>query len=977
VNGSTVLYHYVIGFSSTASSLDEETHRNFHGLLHVLDAALRAVLPAPDFAKISISPTGFLIAIQEAEPKVTRSVVEAAISFHRLRSAVPMRIAISAGPVREVKENWLTRSFEGAPPIVVSRLLSKLDNGAVAIHLYADEIAVRAQWPDYAVAVRSKIAGKHSGESFEALLLPGVAVPSGVATASHSRTDASATPHADYVARLRTYLAHFRVENYIELHVEPIRRSLGRVRGAHIGDSDLDLSEAVAAAKRPVVLIGGPGAGKTTILAEYMSDLMSDPDTIPAYAPLGFYRTSTDLLSLLDLREFTAPEITEMLDSGRITIAWDGANEAGRDCIDEIFVEILALQRRFPKIRQVVTCRESELPGWVGGNMDLLQMLPVPDAEVEKQFLRVLGPGVGRDALSAMRDSTLGSVDWRRLCQTPLLLTMTLSVIVDRPEVLQQSATAIKSKADLYAVFMNQLRAHEREKPRATSWLALMPTAAHELVLQQIAYRMEISDSVFVDELVVQKWTADVSRLPELKEWWPGRQQPANTDVFAAVAHHVPMRSFTLPSRPPLYGFLHQSFIAYYAGMFVSQSLKAGGLTWADVGRLLDARARKHWELAEFWVGIEDDASEVVEFIARHAARRRAQELLVLAGAGVRNAKRISVAVADDVRLRLLDAFKNWNIPFDYDLIQSVFDSFKGDATTELPPRLRYDADRFAKKYAQSPPIELVDVATEALRELVVGPDELRAVDAVFTLGRRRFADQAERHDTVLFLLDAITRVSPRIREQAVVALKELGDTAAINVLTELVRDRGEGARTRAYALNALAECGDIASADVIIEYLLDITNPYRDSASWSLQMLGRKAKEVGDRRIDDILNAYRIALSLPDTGDERRYCRGNVLYSLGALQGDVAIVLNAIEGEDDPYILEDAIQALGMLQEERAIPFLRKHLHADDPALRLKAAEAIGQINVAAALPDLQTLLNDKYGVVADAARKALDRNS
>lgn len=69
-----------------------------------------------------------------------------------------------------------------------------------------------------------------------------------------------------------------------------------------------------------------------------------------------------------------------------------------------------------------------------------------------------------------------------------------------------------------------------------------------------------------------------------------------------------------------------------------------------------------------------------------------------------------------------------------------------------------------------------------------------------------------------------------------------------------------------------------------------------------------------------------------------------------------------------------DAVVALGVLGDERAVPVLVEHLrHSDNDSLRLQIVKALGWIGGAQAVPALEEALKDKYPFVRKQAATAL----
>jgi HEAT repeat protein len=208
-------------------------------------------------------------------------------------------------------------------------------------------------------------------------------------------------------------------------------------------------------------------------------------------------------------------------------------------------------------------------------------------------------------------------------------------------------------------------------------------------------------------------------------------------------------------------------------------------------------------------------------------------------------------------------------------------------------------------------------------------------------------------------------------------ALKMLADPVSLPTLLRLIADTDESPRARAFALNGLGQIGDLSATRPIIDYLLNHQNPYRDSASWSLQMLGKIAMSKAPELAAHLKNVYMQAL-LRETDDiEGRYAKGNIIYSLGIMRATEFTdqILEWIMTQKDDYVLEDAINAIGNLGEYRASNILISFVNWNDPVVRMKAANALGEIGYCEAIPDLENLIDDPFPIVRETAKKAIDK--
>lgn len=431
------------------------------------------------------------------------------------------------------------------------------------------------------------------------------------------------------------------------------------------------------------------------------------------------------------------------------------------------------------------------------------------------------------------------------------------------------------------------------------------------------------------------------------------------------------------PGEPAQHGFLHPTFGELFTAMAIQRSAEGSSSHLADAAILLARRAgERDWEVVTLLCGLAEDPGGVVQALTREAARTHQQELLRLAANCVRDCWTIPPEVADDLRMRILDAFKNWDIPFDYDLMRAGKATLRG-VGRNFPARLLEDMDYFVRKYAEFMPDELRTTNTNQLLSLLGGDEPSIASDAAHTLGRRTYGDRADRDRVVAALRRCARECVDQVREQALSALKELAAPDALPDFVRVLEDTQETPRAKVYALNGIARIGDLNAADTVMTYMKDHHNPYRDSASWSLQALGLKAREDDQRLFVHIKQTFLSCL-LRETSDEAgRYAKGNMLYSLGKLGATeyVAQIEDFLRAATDDYVIEDGVYAVALLRSPSSATFLRRYLTHADPAVRMKAAEGLAALGDRAAAQQVAALLHDPFEIVREAASAALAR--
>ena len=658
--------------------------------------------------------------------------------------------------------------------------------------------------------------------------------------------------------------------------------------------------------------------------------------------------------------------------NGRLTIVWDGINEARCENIDDVFQDVLEFATKHPGNRYFLSCRTAEFPPWVRAYIEEFHLLPVTEDQLSEQFSALLGPEDGGQWLRRLASRDTGWLHLRELCGNPLLLTMVIATVRDSGS---SALEGVQSKANLYRAFLDTLYERETEKPKDAEWRRILPSGLREILLGAVAHRMQASDTVAVEEPVLQQWLQDEFKRDDYGHWWGPSQRPSIPKLLTSISSRPPFRVIEdLPSRVRHFAFLHQSFGEYYAAIHYERTLRSGEMSWSAIDALAADTSRRNWEVLELLAGLLRQPETLVSRITSLATKKQNQVLLILAARCVRAAPNVPIGFSDDVRIRMIDAFKNWGKPFDYELIHAMAEALS-EVGGRFPVRLRDDFDRFTSKYSHIRPVFLGETTLETLKQLCLDAGG-SAINAAYTLGLRRYANDEEKRDVAEYLATNLSGAEQHVREQMIAALKEIAHPCSLHALISIIRDGSESPWARAYALNAVGAICDLSAVGAVVEYLKNLSNTYRDSASWSLQMLGRRAKEVDDKIFGDIKSVYIECLKNETEDIEGRYCKGNIVYSLGCLKATEYVddILEWLVAESDPYVIEDGVQALGLLGDPKGARTAHKFLNDDDPVVRMKAAETLGRLGGVEWADDIRVLKqNDEFPVVREAAESAL----
>lgn len=260
------------------------------------------------------------------------------------------------------------------------------------------------------------------------------------------------------------------------------------------------------------------------------------------------------------------------------------------------------------------------------------------------------------------------------------------------------------------------------------------------------------------------------------------------------------------------------------------------------------------------------------------------------------------------------------------------------------------------------------------LQEIIQNEDESCKLNAIHTLGTRNWSSEEINLvcDYLFSVLSSDTSTS--LSEQVVKAIKSLIENnkgihiknSCFQMLLRIVCDKNESPRLRTYSLNTLANIGEQSAIKIFMNYLSDKSNPYRDSASWSLQELVINAR---DKQYDDTyMQAFYYQCLINESADQTgKYAKGNLVYTLGKLNAKPYIdkIKQWLDTQMEAYVQEDGINAIGCLSDKDDIPYLLVYTKSKDPIVQAKAYYGMYRAGYDFTEEDLRTIQNSKYSIV------------
>lgn len=371
-----------------------------------------------------------------------------------------------------------------------------------------------------------------------------------------------------------------------------------------------------------IVLLGDPGAGKSTVARYLALTLVSDSscgplrvlgDLLPVVVELRRYadadwrdRSFEDFLAHLHAQEGHAPApalLRHRLRSGDALIVFDGLDELFDPKIRETVTRrITGFTARYPQARVVVTSRvigyRRHLLDAAGFRHYMIQSLT--DEQIKaftEQWYAAAGQVDFDDAdrlQTRLLDAVTGSRPVRELAGNPLLLTI-LAIIARRQRL-------PRDRAGVYSHAVNVLITHWDED---TKHLDLAPgiRAIADLddrdrreMLERLARHMQLGEGGIAGNHVLAE---DVEKVftDYLSETLQLRPAPATT-VARAMVNQFRERNFILSRYgSEVYGFVHRAFLEYLAASDIVRRYEQRELSDED---LLDGvfrlrAADPHW----------------------------------------------------------------------------------------------------------------------------------------------------------------------------------------------------------------------------------------------------------------------------------------------------------------------------------------------------------------------------------------------
>lgn len=772
---------------------------------------------------------------------------------------------------------------------------------------------------------------------------------------------------------------------------------------------------------------------------------------IPVFTHVGRDISTIDNeIDMISCPDVYKRDLRRLLEDGKLCLIFDGINESSSLDVDMVLKRIHILRNRFPECKYIAGCRILEFPKDQSTSWELFSVNPV----AKQQILNHLRQNLIRseDAERYYQELTSGDVNFLfTMCENPMLLTMVITIINNKiNENGDYSLSELKNKGEVYAQFCQYMNNRRDLKFRNTDPASSSFNKMRSDILTTIAYYMQSTKSVYIRwneedppdasrkpvwsiEKILRnmRYSADHQYQDYIRSL-KRKEEATGILWYQHLSTQLKKSAYFTAENDKQKGqmayFIHQSFGEYFAGLYIRNHVQLEGRGQQGVQDATNQREcvqealdehcpvqlinyllgpnfeqKRNWDTIEFASCLEsskDSSFHIIEKILDFATSYKdANALLLASKCLILNVNTIRTdemehqycAIKNDCCIWLLDAFKNWDVAFNYELIYAASELLEIDIGEEqLPDRLQADILYFSEKYASGyTPVAfpdafgLDDLKTIIENEKEVNEKEYR-YNAIYTLGARDWEGDGSFREVMTYLFQLLENSDNETREQIVKAIKNLLEThekwskkrqsnnsrkrmpvkqrnpeepflakEMFLTLLSIAKNLEESGKIRSYALNILAQAKRADAVSALQDYLKDHNNPYRDSASWSLQQLILSLDLSPDERTTfyaEIAVFYYDCLvheSDSITGD---YSKGNLAYTLGKIGTvkEFSKLKKWVGTQKKAYVIEDGISAVGVLAKrigepaEKVIKFFKRYLNSEDPVIRAKASYSI-----------------------------------
>lgn len=744
---------------------------------------------------------------------------------------------------------------------------------------------------------------------------------------------------------LRSRIEQLTIQDFIPLSLSIVPKLQFRNPSVESIPQTLTSDEFISKARtQPTILIGPAGAGKTTLVIRIVERGMRSRKYTPIYVPLNDYRPSQSLAEYIERSCDIDSFATDALNDGTALVIWDGVNEVLSEDIDEIFARIIDFQAKHSRNQFVATCRSANFPTWCREKFETFSILPLDKESIleylhnhlEPKFFQETIEVFVREDLSAARQPLL-------IFDSPLVLSMFLMILNQRL-MTEFQISDLANRSAIYRTFVIFSRERDRAKRPQMEFEKAIGDLELDAILCDIGDHMVKNDvlTLTVDDAKAAS-KRRIDSTPERRRIWSDHRLLIDSTLEHLLTS-FPIRNISSKvSVNRTITFFHQSFAEYFAALYIFGSEDENEKK-KNVEFLLAQGKSKYWDVVRLLHDMSTASKRrtLRSQILSLAYQERQQEWLSLVVDLLVAEASVNADEIADIKLRLLEAFKNWGKPFDYGLIHALKRTMD-----ELEPtvfeRLENDCLRFVRKYSAAPPIALRYAELDDLFE-DASSDSSNAIHAAYTIGKRATSAQ-DKVRAYEFIVRQFSKASDDIKVQLMSSIRDLEYGSSFEFIASVVKDHRMPTMARVFGLNAASVIASSVADSLIIEYLETKNNRYRDSACWSLQYCARdprnSKKQERYKRV-----FWSLANEIDPNSSENCFLRGNAFYSLGVI-GAVEYVdeiKELLRAENDPYVIEDMILSLQLMESAIDASEIIQLSQDKDLGIRLRIAEHVAK---------------------------------
>ncbi|MBD2207496.1 HEAT repeat domain-containing protein [Calothrix sp. FACHB-1219] len=653
-------------------------------------------------------------------------------------------------------------------------------------------------------------------------------------------------------------------------------------------------------AENHVLLVGKPGSGKSTALAQMLFEeaekakSRSDSGCIPVLVELRQYQTSVlDLIqSFLQRHGLYDVEIKTLLRNRQLLLLVDGVNELPNE---EARRELKTFRINNPKTPMIFTTRDLGVGSDLGIEQKL-EMQPLTEEQMQ-QFIRAYLPETGEEMLRRLGERL------RSFGKTPLLLWMFCDLFQQTNNIPPNLGLVFRQFTQFYADkikddvrVVEELRGWWKESLEALAFTMMQGETPTELRV--------IIDRLEAEEILTKFLEGKV-------DYPPTRAKELLKDL---LKHHL----IQISSNEKI-EFRHQLLQEYYAAECLLQKLThisnekltrdyLNYLKWTEPLALMLALVEKEAPA----VGVVKLALEVdLELGARLAGevkpefQKKTVDLI------------LELEVSELLKIEFLTSTRSKHgVAFLINGLQNV------------------DSHSYIISVKASGKIT-ASQAVVALIHVLNYQDSDVHINAALALGEIK-GDQA-----VSALIYALNRQDIIGHTTAMKVLGKITDSQAVATLIYALNDQDSDVRR--LAAEVLGKIKDSQAVSSLIHALNDQDSDVRRNAALAL---------------GEIKDSQAVAALIHALNDQDFYVRGNAALALGEIKDSqaVAALIQALNDQNS-NVRRNAALALGEIKDSQAVAALTQALNDQNSNVRINAASALGEIYSSEILPQMWKL--------------------